>query len=127
VRFLFALILATCGVKPTPGHTITAIHESFGCGLAIGVTRVEYGDSDLLVPCIELVRSRGLRFAIGDDQDISTDGDGRVTMITWQGTTFTFRRDKLVPVKAPVLAELGWRDDVGAADMHYEAKGWSWP
>jgi hypothetical protein len=126
VRFLFALILATCGMKPS-SPTITAIHDSWACGIAIGVTRVEYGDFDLLVPCIELVRTRGLPFAVGDQQHIATDAAGRVTAITWQGKTFAFPRDKLVPVKAPVLAELGWRDEVGAADMHYEAKGWSWP
>lgn len=118
-------------VTITDTATITETEEPAGCGVLVAFARVRYGDRfGLVVPCIDLYRADGLRFAVGDMHTLHLDAQARVTSIIWQDKTWQVGSRPYEPVKTPASAigHIHWTIEGSVAKPHvrYQALNWSW-
>lgn len=103
--------------------TITEVRQAPYCGIAIGTSTIRYGNAfALVVPCLEMVRDTGPRFAVGDRHRVVVDDNDVVRAIEWNGHRYALGA-RLPVVQAPAEAI----DRLAATPPHaYDAPGWHW-
>jgi hypothetical protein len=115
-------------VAPAPGverfetHRITAVDHGFYCGVVYGVAQVQYDDRVLLIPCMEFLEGRGLRFAAGDEHVLVMGTAPYVAEIKWRGVTYSLADSNVVVAPHDIFGKLTYMFD---GKLHYSAPGYT--
>ena len=102
----------------TSHHRVTRLGRAPACGILYAVSTVEYDDVTLIVPCMEFLTGRGLRFAIGDEHVFEAI-PSRLLSIIANGT----RYDVAPPVVVAPHDVFGHLDYTFDGTLHYRAPG----